>query len=107
MAAQASHHCKCLHWKNELWLSQLHRPGCSALSWSRLSVACTVLAFLFLGNSMLRELGAAASRRHCSMTLSVSLRQVGISLMCACVSVSGPEGTPYHGGCFMFDVFFP
>ena len=21
--------------------------------------------------------------------------------------MSGPEGTPYHGGCFMFDVFFP
>ena len=20
---------------------------------------------------------------------------------------AGPEGTPYHGGCFMFDVFFP
>ena len=24
-----------------------------------------------------------------------------------CMPASGPEGTPYHGGCFMFDVFFP
>ncbi len=24
-----------------------------------------------------------------------------------CVCVAGPEGTPYHGGCFMFDIFFP
>jgi len=25
----------------------------------------------------------------------------------AVVCLAGPEGTPYHGGCFMFDVFFP
>ncbi len=23
------------------------------------------------------------------------------------VCLAGPEGTPYHGGCYMFDVFFP
>ena len=60
-----------------LQCSALVVPGCASYSF----------VFLCLGNTMLRELAAAASRAYCSMTLTVSSTPVGISLnvhVCVC-----------------------